>query len=132
GLFRRGAVTITNTSGVTSFATLTTSATDNVISPLTGQTVGLPTLNQGTLNFLQTDSGTLGAGTNTANSLQITTTQDGQSLNLGGGTLALTSGALLFTGANAYSITNGTINATASAGDIAIRNYGTGGLTLGA
>ena len=84
-------------------------------------------------NPVQTDSATLGSGTTTDNSLKITTTLNGQSLTIGSGnTLALTSGGLLFTGANNYSISGGTLQSmTATNSDLIVHQYGSGTLTIG-
>ncbi len=67
--------------------------------------------------------------------LKISTTADGQSLDLGSKTLKVgstsTDGSILFTGSNDYSITSTGYIASAANG-FAVINYGTGKLTLNA
>lgn len=81
-------------------------------------------------NILQADGGSVAAST-TVNSLKITTSIAAQSLAIGSGqTLSLSSGGLLFTGANDYSITGGTLKPTANPGDFIVQQYGAGLLTI--
>ena len=86
-----------------------------------------------TNNSLATDNVTLASGSHTTNSLKITTTTTGQSLAIGSGnTLILTSGGLLATGAQDYSITGGTLKSnTATNSDLIVHQYGNGTLTIG-
>lgn len=82
-------------------------------------------------NILQTDGGTVAAST-TVNSLKLATTAGGQSLAIGSGqTLSLTTGGLLFTGADDYAITGGTLKPVANPGDLIVQHYGAGTLTIG-
>lgn len=125
----RGAVTVT-TGGTTEFATKSGS---NIVQ-YTGQTAFANTGASGTVNYKLSGSDTL-AATESMNSLKIETTGAGQSLDLNGNSLTLTSGGLLFTGADAYEIkdaaTGGSLkSATATNSDLIIHNFGTGGLTI--
>jgi fibronectin-binding autotransporter adhesin len=68
-----------------------------------------------------------------ANSLKITTTQSGQVLDLGGQQLTLTSGGLLFIGADSYalrSVAAGASITPAAAQELIVQQAGTGVLTL--
>lgn len=65
------------------------------------------------------------------NSLKIAPTGAGESLDLGASqSLDLTSGGLLFTGSNAYTISNGTLQAVTSNDDLKVFVNGTGDLTI--
>ena len=79
-------------------------------------------------NILQTDGASV-TGT-TVNSLKITTTTTGQQLTISSGALALSTGGLLFTGSNDYTITGGTLQATSSTTDLIVQQYATGVLTI--
>ena len=95
-------------------------------------TTALPaTGGSSTTNYLATNSLTQ-TGSVTPNSLKITTTQDGQSLAQAGNSLLVTSGGILFTGANGYSIDGGTVtvNSGSTATDLVIHQYGAGTLTV--
>lgn len=72
------------------------------------------------------------AGDTTVNSVKFTTTTSGQSFDVGSGqTLILSSGGLLFSGANNYSIDNGTIrSATATNSDLLVHVDGAAGGAL--
>ena len=89
-----------------------------------------------TINYLVT--GNAGSTVNvSAQTLKITTTGAGQSLNLGTRSLTLGNGSgqsagLLFVGADDYTITAGLIGASGGGNAQAIHNYGAGKLTLGA
>ncbi|HYO08237.1 MAG TPA: autotransporter-associated beta strand repeat-containing protein [Tepidisphaeraceae bacterium] len=81
-------------------------------------------------NVAVTDSATLTAA-RTINTIKLTNTGAGQSLNLGGQVLTLNAGGILFTGASDYSIGSGTIRGgQASASDVVVHNYGTGALNI--
>jgi autotransporter-associated beta strand protein len=129
-----------NTNGILS-GRITFNGTDFAANGATPGTspIGAPTYSAistsggtDTNNSLVTDSATLGAGTTTTNSLKVTDTQAGQSLNVGGGnTLSLTSGGLLFTGANDYTIAGGTLTSgMANPSDLIVHQYGSGTLTI--
>ena len=130
-----GRITYTDATG-TNWATTTSGATPFTLSGYTGYTA----LNAAggatdTNNSLQTDGATLG-GSVTTNSLKVTDTAAGNTLDLGGAanTLTLTNGGLLFTGANAYTITDGTLasGTSATTPDLIVNQFGTGTLTIGA
>ncbi|WP_176159412.1 beta strand repeat-containing protein [Prosthecobacter debontii] len=73
--------------------------------------------------------------TSTTNSLKINAGASGQSLAIGTNGLVLTSGGLLFTGANNYTISGstGTLKSnTATNSDLVIHQYGSGTLTISA
>jgi autotransporter-associated beta strand protein len=129
-LAARGAVTVTS-GGTTDFATKSGS---NIVQ-LTGQTSFTGTTTGTTTNYTVTGSQTATAAA-TPNSIKINTTGAGQSLTLGVNTLNITSGGLLFVGANDYSITGSATNAlrsaTATNSDLIIHNYGTGELNIAA
>jgi autotransporter-associated beta strand protein len=104
----------------------------NAITNFTPYTTFVATGGVSTTNYLQT--GTLAlTGNVVGNSLKITTTGAGQSLDIGATrTLTLTSGGLLFVGANDYSITNGTLKSnTATNSELIVQQWGTGKLTIG-
>lgn len=113
----------------TDWATKNTSG-DGAITAYSGYTSGLPASGStSTVNYSLTGSQTLTA-TETANSLKLNTSAASQSLNLNGNTLTLTSGGLLFVGANAYSITGGTLRG-ANSTDLIVHQYGSADLTIG-
>ncbi len=132
--FGTGAATTTNanTSGILGgYATV--NGTDWAVSngsgaPITALTSYdsflLPGVNK---NILQTDTGAVALST-TVNSLKITDTIAGQALAIvPTQTLSLASGGLLYTGANGYSITGGSL--AAGTNELIINTAGTG--TLG-
>lgn len=130
----RGSITITDTSGVTRFATLTTSTADNVISGLNIATTLPATANTPTTNYILNDASVTVTGV-IANALQLNSSGTAQSLTVNSGqTLTLNSGGLLYTGSGAFTIAGpGTLRSNATtATDLIIHNYGTGGLTIGA
>lgn len=83
-------------------------------------------------NILQSGAAALASST-TVNSLKINTTGAAQSLDIGAGrALTLSSGGLLFVGADDYAVTTGTLkSATATNSDLIIQQYGAGTLTIG-
>ncbi len=87
------------------------------------------------LNPLQTlTSGLAFTGSRTTNTLKLANTSgSGQTVDLAAGnTLTLTAGGLLVTGADAVSLTNGTLKSnTAANSDLIIHQHNTGGLTIG-
>ncbi|HEX8911272.1 MAG TPA: hypothetical protein VF796_02850, partial [Humisphaera sp.] len=104
--------------GYTAYSALTTGSTND------------------TNNSLATDAVAM-AGSHSTNSLKVTTTTAGQSLDLGTNVLTLTNGGLLFTGANDYAVTAtaataGLKSATATNSDLIVSHYGTGTLTINA
>ena len=117
-------------------ASANTTAADTAITALVPSTALVATGGVATTNYLQTGSLTVTA-TESANSLKITTSAAGQSLALGATTLTLTTGGLLFVGANDYTISgtagSGTLKSnTATNSDLIIHQYGAGKLTVGA
>jgi autotransporter-associated beta strand protein len=95
-------------------------------------TSGLPTSGStSTVNYTQADNASVTAS-QSANALKLTTTTSGQALTIDAGqTLTLTSGGLLFTGADAYSITGGTLKSnTATNSDLIVHQYGAGNLSI--
>ncbi len=121
------------------WATTTTATTNNLISAYanyTDLTTTIATTNDTTNDRLNNVGNATMSGNLTTNSLKITNSTS-QSLDLGGNTLQVTSGGLLFTGSAAYSIGIGT---TANAGtlksnsatnsDLIIQQLGTGNLTI--
>lgn len=126
----RGSITV-STGGTTEFATKSGS---NIVQ-YTGQTAFVNTGSSSTVNYKLTGSDVL-AATESMNSLRLAPTAAG-SLDLNGKILTLTSGGLLYTGANAYEIKDvlggGSLkSSTATNSDLLIHNYGTGGLTISA
>lgn len=121
----RGSITVT-TGGTTEFATKSGS---NIVQ-YTGQTNFVGSGSTSTVNYKGADN-LIVTASESMNSLRLTTTTTGQSLNLGSSTLTLTSGGLLFVGADDYSITGGTLkSATATSSDLIIHNFGAGGLNI--
>lgn len=131
-LLGNGRVVFTDASNVVEFANISaTGGATRTIQAAT-YTVGLPTSGSTTLNYSQSDNASV-TGDATVNALKLTTTTTGQALTIDPGqTLALTSGGLLFTGANDYSISGGTLKSnTATDSDLIIHHYGAGNLTIG-
>ena len=107
--------------------------TQGNITALSSYATFVGTNGSSTSNYLLAGSGTVSTTNESFNSLKITTTGSGNSLNLGGESLTLTSGGLLFTGTNNYSITNGDLKSgTSSPSQFIVQQYGTGDLTIGA
>ena len=119
------ALTNTGTSATSGTATV---STQGDVAALASYSSFTGSSDSSTGNFLLTGAGTL-ASTETINSLKITTTAASQALSLGSGTLTLTSGGLLFVGANNYQITGGTLKGGNT--DLVVQQYGTGSLTIG-
>ena len=89
----------------------------------------------GTVNYITKvgDAGYVGntltfTGNQTPNTLQLDSSAGAGVLNLGGYTLSVTNKGLLMTGANDYTIQNGSIAPAYS--DLIVHQYGTGALTL--
>ena len=132
GLLGNGRVVFTDASDVVDFAGISASGTPRTVQAAT-YTSGLPTSGStSTVNYSQTGDATVTAS-ESVNALKLTTSTTGQSLAIDPGqTLTLTTGGLLFTGANDYSITGGTLKSnTATNSDLMIHQYGTGNLTIG-
>ncbi len=119
------------TVGGANWAMSATAANNTAITAFTTYTTFVATGGVSTTNYLQTDSISLTAS-ESANSLKINTTTTGQSLDIGATrTLTLTSGGLLFVGANDYQINNGTLKSnTATNSDLIVQQWGTGTLTI--
>jgi fibronectin-binding autotransporter adhesin len=130
----RGAVTVT-TGGTTEFATRNAS---NQLVQYTGQTDFVPTGSVATTNYkLSGDGQVTAVGGESMNSLRLTTAGAPASLDLNGKPLTLTSGGLLFVGADNYEIkdvaTGGSLKSnTATNSDLIVQNFGTGALTISA
>jgi len=152
-----GSAIITTTSHIGSGDTSTTSAAASIYSPhftygtdwLSGNSAGTSTLTNYTgYNQLSTSiaggtvttndelnnvgSATLGAAY-TTNTLKIVSTTTPQTLSMGGFTLALTAGGLLYTGNAAYTIGSSAGDGVLTGGaanELIVQNLGTGGLTI--
>ncbi len=128
-----GYATVGATTGAADWAVNSTNAGDgSIIALASGSYAAFATTGTNTNNELLTGSSTL-TGNATTNSLKINTSGTGQSLNLvSGQTLTLTTGGLMFIGAQDYSITNGTLKSnTATNSDLIIQQWGAGNLTIG-
>ena len=137
GIFgTRGAITVT-VGTTTEFAMSGASGTNPITqyttqTPFTGTTTGTVT------NYSVTGSQVLSTVASTPNSVKIVANADSQSLNLGANTMKITSGGILFTGSNTGYEIKGTNAAAlssatnASAADLIIHNFGTGGLKISA
>jgi autotransporter-associated beta strand protein len=130
----RGSITFTDASGNTSFARLTTSSGDNVISGLPIATTLPASGASGTTNYILNNSGVTVTASQSANALQLNNTGSAQSLTINSGqSLTLTSGGLLYTGSGAFTVAGtGTSLLKPASSDLIIHNYGTGGLTISA
>lgn len=131
GLLGNGRVTFRSGADA-DFAAIAASGSPRVIQAAT-YTAGLPAApSSATTNYSQAGSASV-TTTGTVNALKITTTSSGQSLAIGAGqTLSFTSGGLLFTGADNYDISGGSIaSQTATNSDLLIHQYGAGSLTIG-
>jgi fibronectin-binding autotransporter adhesin len=126
GLLGSGRVTLNGTDWAA------VDATSNVVA-YTGYTVGLPSSGSSpSVNYSHTDSASVTAS-ESVNTLKLATTTGGQSLSIGAGQI-LTAGPVLFTGANDYTITGGSLAGALIAGgvsDFQIHHHGTGKLTIG-
>ncbi|MBV6499159.1 MAG: hypothetical protein CJBNEKGG_01609 [Prosthecobacter sp.] len=131
----RGAITFTDVSGNTRFATLTTSSGDNVISGLNIATTLPASGGVAGTNYIVNDTSVTVTGNVAANALQLNSSGTAQSLTLNSGQiLTLTSGGLLYTGSGAFTVagTGSVRSNSGTATDLIIHNYGTGGLTISA
>jgi len=118
------------TVGKTDWAMNSTGAADGAITAYTGYTVGLPASGASTTTNYSHSGSLVMTATQTANSLKLATTANGQSLNIGASRiLTFTSGGLLFIGGHDYSIDAGTLNGAAG-GDLIVHQHGTGTLTI--
>ncbi len=127
GLLGNGRVTLRDNAGNIDFVGLSGTTVQ-----ASTYTVGLPASGStSTANYSQTDNASV-TTSETVNALKLGTSTTGQSLAISSGQqLTLTSGSLLFTGANDYAITGGTLVSTTSTdSDLVIHNYGTGNLTV--
>ena len=117
----------------TNWAYNTANATDGAYGGYSGYGALATTAGTDAANSLQTDSAAL-TGSRTTNTLKLTTSAASQSLDLAGNTLTLTAGGLLFTGANNYTVTGGTLSSgtgnVATNSDLIIHQYGSGSLTI--
>ena len=126
-----GYATFSATAGTADWAkTVASGAADTAISAFTAYDTFVVTAND-TKNPLLTGTSAL-TGNLTTNSLKINSSGTGQALTLGSGrTLSLISGGLMFTGANDYQISSGTLKSTTSTNsDLVIQQWGTGTLTI--
>ena len=131
GMVGTGRIVFTDAGNNVDFAGISASG-----SPRTNQaatyTSGLPGSGaSSTVTYSHTNNASVTAS-ESVYALKLTTSTTGQALTIDAGqTLTLTSGGLLFTGADAYSITGGTLtSATATASDLIIHQYGAGALTI--
>jgi autotransporter-associated beta strand protein len=130
GLIGTGRILFTDASDVVDFASIPGSGTRYIQAAT--YTSGLPTSGStSTANYSQADNASVTAS-ESVNALKLTTSTTGQALTIDPGqTLTLTSGGLLFVGANDYTISGGTLkSATATASDLIIHQYGAGKLTI--
>jgi fibronectin-binding autotransporter adhesin len=134
GIFgTRAAITVT-AGGTTEFA----GKSGTSIVQYTGQTVFTGTTSGTATNYSVADSQTLTTAASTPNTIKITTSVDDASLDLGANAMKITSGGILFTGANTGYEIKGTNAAALSSGtnaatpDLIIHNFGTGGLKISA
>ena len=119
-----GRLTFTDSSGNTNWATSASAGPAYTLSGYSAYTTLPTTTTTDSTNDIATGSITL-SGAVTTNSLKATTTGAGQSLNLGGNSLTLTDGGLLFTGANDYSISNGTlVSGLTTNPDLIVNHFG--------
>ncbi len=128
-----GRVTYTDASGNTDFATAVTSlGSTSTLGRYTGYSAFTGTTDSGTTDYALVNNGNL-ALSESVNLLKISTNLAGQSLNLNSNSLTVMAGGLLFTSANAYSISNGTLQSnTATNSDLIVQNYGSAPLTVDA
>jgi len=126
-----GAYTVTDSAG-TGFATV---SGGNVVA-MSGSTALAATSDSATTNFTTNpSSGYTGgvltlssSGTHATNSLTVVASANG-ALDLGGQNLTFASGGLLMTGASDFTITTGTLGASAK--ELIIHQFGLGTLTVG-
>ena len=111
-----GHVTFTNAGGVTGFAT-TTGTTPFTVAQYTAATVYSTGAGSSTTNYTINDNATVTSGASFY-TMQVTNDTAGQSVNFGGAFVD-TTGAILFTGPNAETMSGGTINTS-----LIIQNYG--------
>ncbi len=127
-----GGTAITNATAHTSLSVNASTPGDITALAAGSYSAFVGTGGSSTGNYLLNNAGSV-TSSQSFNTLKITTTSNGQSLNLGANTLTLTAGGLLFTGANNYIISNGSLNTnTASVTDLIFQQYGTGTLTVSA
>jgi autotransporter-associated beta strand protein len=131
GLLGNGRVTFRSGANA-DFAAIAASGTPRVIQAAT-YTTGLPAApSSAATNYSQADNASV-TTTGTVNALKITTTTSGQALTIAAGqTLSFASGGVLFTGADNYDISGGSIaSQTATNSDLLIHQFGAGSLTIG-
>jgi|GEM_PF-1286340 len=127
-----GRIIYTDSNGNTDWATGTLSGSTYTISGYSGySTFGGAGADASTTNYLLAGSNTMTAA-DSVNSLKVTTTAAGQSLDLGTFGLTVASSGVLFTGANDYSITDGTLTNSNAVPALVVFQSGTGNLTIGA
>ncbi|HZZ26975.1 MAG TPA: autotransporter-associated beta strand repeat-containing protein [Pirellulales bacterium] len=127
GIF--GFATVNDGAGI-GFATINSGA----VARYTGATPLTSAGNSATTNF-STSGALIMAGTFAANSLAIDTSGGAGSLDLGApaNVMTVTTGGLLFTGANDFNITDGIVKSgTATNSDLIINQWGAGKLTISA
>ena len=128
GLLGSGRVVFRDASGNIDFAGISASGANRTIQAAI-YTTGLPAApNAATTNYSQTGNATV-TTSGTVNALKLTTDAASQSLDIGGQTLTLTSGGLLFVGANDYAINNGNLRSN-TASDLIVHQHGAGVLTI--
>lgn len=115
--------------GASDWAINSTNAADGAITAFSGYTGFVTSGSVATTNYLLSGSATVTASEN-INSLKIDTTGAGQSLDLTGKILRVTTtGGLMFVGANDYEIKGGTLR-TLTSGDLVLQDWGAGTLTI--
>ncbi|MFA6287718.1 MAG: autotransporter-associated beta strand repeat-containing protein [Opitutaceae bacterium] len=126
-----GWLTITDSTG-TGFATYADVAA-NVTNPIiryTAATTMTTGSNASATNFVTSGNLTTTTANRSVNSLALDSSSGAGSLNLGGASdvLTITSGGLLMTGSNNYTVGNGQVGANNT--ELIVNQYGTGKLTL--
>lgn len=117
------------TVGGADFAMSADAGSDNPITAFTTYTALPASGGVATSNYIQTGSLAMTAS-QSANAIKLVTTGAAQSLNIGTTrTLTMSSGGLLFTGDDDYSIDDGTLR-RGSAGDLIVHQFGAGKLTI--
>ncbi len=126
-----GYATVGAVTGAADWAMSATSAADTAITAFTSYTTFVTSGGSATTNYLLSGSAALTA-TESVNSLKIDTTAASQSLDIGATrTLTITSGGLMFVGANDYQINNGTLKSnTPTNSDLIVQQWGAGSLTV--
>ncbi len=129
-----GRITFTDNSGNTNFATGTLNGSGTyTLSGYTGYSAFAGTGDSSATDYLINNNASVSSADN-VNLLKITNSTPGQSLGLGGNTLTVQNGGVLFTGANNYSITGsgapGLVPGTSN--EVIFHQFGSGVLSVSA